>query len=134
MMHSYGGRPNMATATPPQERWVTRIGSLAKPWDILIQGHYHKFSLGEVAGKVLLTFPSFTDVSDFEYERGLGSPICGTLLHLSSKYGLVVEILTKKFLDNYKCQHPLFSSISVRRFYEQCVEKALEPADLTDFM
>jgi hypothetical protein len=133
MMHSYGGRPNMATATPPQERWVTKIGPLAKPWDILIQGHYHKFSLGEVAGKVLLTFPSFTEVSDFEYERGLDSPICGTLLHLSSKYGLVVEILTKKFLDSYRCQHPMFKKTSIKGFYESCVEKALEPADLSQF-
>jgi predicted phosphodiesterase len=122
MMHSYGGRPNIATATPPQ-----------KPWDILIQGHYHKFSLGEVAGKVLLTFPSFTEVSDFEYERGLDSPMCGTLLHLSSKYGLVVEILTREFLDNYKCKHPIFKKMSIKRFYESCVEKALEPADLTEY-
>jgi|GEM_PF-3897682 len=133
MMHSYGGRPNMATATPPQERWVTKMGSLAKPWDILIQGHYHQFSLGEAAGKVLLTFPSFTEVSDFEYERGLDSPMCGVLLHLSSKYGLVIEILTRKFLDSYKCRHPMFKNISVKRFYEQCVEKALEPSDLTGF-
>ena len=133
MMHSYGGRPNIATATPPQERWVTKIGSLAKPWDILVQGHYHKFSLGEVAGKVLLTFPSFTEVSDFEYERGLDSPMCGTLLHLSSKYGLVVEILTREFLDKYKCKHQIFKKMSVKRFYESCVEKALEPADLTDY-
>ncbi len=133
MMHSYGGRPNMATATPPMERWVTKIGSLAKPWDILIQGHYHKFSLGEVAGKVLLTFPSFTEVSDFEYERGLDSPLCGTLLHLSSKYGLVVEILTRKFLDSYRCHHPIFRKKSIKRFYQDCTEKALEPADLTEF-
>ncbi|MBW2972478.1 hypothetical protein KY359_05570 [Candidatus Woesearchaeota archaeon] len=133
MMHSYGGRPGMASATPPQERWVTRIGELAKPWDILIQGHYHKFSLGEVAGKVLLTFPSFTEVSDFEYERGLDSPMCGVLLHLSSRYGLVIEILTRQFLDSYKCQHPLFKDMTIKRFYEQCVEKALEPSDLTQF-
>ncbi|MFC1741854.1 hypothetical protein ACFL3V_04935 [Nanoarchaeota archaeon] len=133
MMHSYGGRPNAATATPPQERWVTKIGPLAKPWDILIQGHYHKFSLGEVAGKVLLTFPSFTEVSDFEYERGLDSPMCGTLLHLSSKYGLVVEILTKDFLENYKVKNPIFNKFSLKGFYDSCVEKALEPADLSRF-
>ncbi|MBW2967451.1 hypothetical protein KY362_03110, partial [Candidatus Woesearchaeota archaeon] len=133
MMHSYGGRPNPATATPPQERWVTRIGSLAKPWDILIQGHYHKLSLGEVAGKVLFTFPSFTEVSDFEYERGLDSPVCQAVLHLSSRYGLVVEILTRKFLDSYKCQHPMFKKTSIRRFHDRCVDKATEPADLTGF-
>ncbi|MFH1668907.1 MAG: hypothetical protein ABIA62_03190 [Candidatus Woesearchaeota archaeon] len=133
MMHSYGGRPNIATATPPQERWVTKLGHLAKPWDILIQGHYHKFSLGEVAGKVLLTFPSFTEISDFEYERGLDSPLCGVLLHLSSKYGLVIEILTRDFLENYACQHPMFKKTTVEEFYKTCVDKALEPADFSSF-
>jgi len=132
-MHSYGGGPNIATATPPQERWVTRIGSLARPWDVLIQGHYHKFSIGEVAGKVLVTFPSFTEVSDFKYERGLSSPVCGTVLHLSSRYGLVVEILTREFLDNYKCQNRIFEKMSIKEFHNKCVEKAIEPTDLSDF-
>jgi UDP-2,3-diacylglucosamine pyrophosphatase LpxH len=133
MMHSYGRSPSPTSASSTQERWVTKIGGLAKPWDILIQGHYHKFSLGEVAGKVLLTFPSFTEVSDFEYERGLDSPMCGILLHLSSRYGLVVEILTREFLDSYKCQHPMFKDISVRKFYESCVQSALTPNDLSEF-
>jgi predicted phosphodiesterase len=132
-MHTYGGTPNIATATPPQEKWVTRIGNLAKPWDVLIQGHYHKFSLGEIAGKVLVTFPSFTEVSDFEYERGLNSTVCGTILHLSSRYGLVVEILTREFLDCYKCQHKIFEKMTLKEFHNKCVEKAIEPSDLTGF-
>jgi len=133
LIHSYGGGVNVASTSPPQEKWVSKIGPLAKKWDILIQGHYHKFSLGECAGKLLLTFPSFTTISDFEYERGLYPPESRVVLHISSTEGVTVEILTKKFLQNYQCQHPLFQKMTMEKFHDQCTERALQPVDLTEF-
>lgn len=131
--HSYGGGTNLASSVVPQEKWVSKIGKLAKKWDILIQGHYHKFSLGECAGKILLTFPSFTEISDFEYERGLNPVVCRTILHISSSRGVVIEILTKEFLDNYECKHELFKNMTIKQFHDRCTERALEPVDLSDF-
>ena len=121
------GSPNGGDFTVMMENWINRSGSIAKDYAMLMQWHYHTFALGSHAGKLLMSWAAPTGISDFEYVRGLSPKYNLQLVHLSNKRLPKIEVLTSKFFDTYKLQHPMFKDLTPEDFDKAVMELIKRP-------
>ena len=124
------GSPNGGDFTVMMESWLNRAGVIAKDYAMLMQWHYHTFSMGSHAGKMLISWSAPTGISDFEYVRGLSPKYNLQVVHLSNKRLPQVEILTSKFFDKYQLQHPMFKDLTAKQFDDKVMELVKRPVPI----
>ncbi len=124
------GSPLGNDFTVPVVNWLDRAGEMAKEYALMFQWHWHNFGLASHAGKLIVSFPAPTGMSDYEYKKALSPQYMMAFVHLSNKHLPRIEVLTNKWFENYKMQHPEFQKMSPAAYDQYVRAKIAAPVQL----
>lgn len=114
-----GSRPIAST-----EGWSRKMREAAKQYDAFLGGHLHVFEASVRDNKFHLIGGVQAGGGPYEYRGQLaGTAPVGTILGFREDGSYEIEIISERFLEDYKVQHPLVQEVGVDNFIYDAITR-----------